>query len=383
MGHLGFHLACRFAGAHMPGISDRLRPLKLTVAATYRCNHRCRLCNVWKVSQAGGGEASPELTPDEYEKVFSELKQSLLYLDWGGGEPFLREDTATIIRSAARRCPRLSEIVFSTNGYWTDRIVATVEEMARDLPKHRLAIGVSLDGVEELHDHLRGVKGAFRATMETLTQLRTLTKRFSTLSVKMSYTLSSLNAGQFSTFQKEVLRPLGWAVDDVGFNLEHTGNLFHNVGEEGRNLPDGRQAMIQDIQQVVNSTRGSGSTNLQRAKLGMRLFFLQQIPRYWENPGKQVIPCQATRNSLFLDPTGAVYPCIIWGKRLGHCRDGMATLLSSPETRDTRKQIAEEKCPGCWNACEMIPSLLTSTRLFSVLRAALTSDRHYGICCTR
>jgi len=76
-----------------------------------------------------------------------------------------------------------------------------------------------------------------------------------------------------------------------------------------------------------------------------------------------VIPCQASRNSLYLDPYGNLYPCIVWDRRLGHVRDGVKNVLSSDGVAGARKLIDSGKCPVCWNACEVIPTLLTSWRM--------------------
>jgi MoaA/NifB/PqqE/SkfB family radical SAM enzyme len=368
MNHLYGHLAARFIKTRLLPGRDKLLPMKLTVASTFLCNHQCTICGIWAIYRDAPGKLKEELTLEDYGRVFGELKESLLFLDWGGGEPFMRNDMGAILRRAVQTCTRLSSVVITTNGLLTARILETVGCLAEDFPHIRWAIGISLDGDEPTHDAVRGKPGAYQAAVATIQGLRELATRRNNIEVKISYTLCSANAGRFETFHHEVLKPLGLAAGDVGFNLEHTGNLFQTDTASAKTVghvseDQFRAAVKRDVDTILQQNRLEKLGMSQRLKSFYREFFLRRIPGYLAAPKKMVIPCQASRNSLYLDPYGNLYPCITWGRQLGNIRDGVKTVLASAETEKTRKLIDGEKCPICWNACEVIPTLLTSWRM--------------------
>ena len=378
MNNLYRHLATRFIRKNLLPGGGNMLPMKLTVASTFLCNHQCTICGIWEIYRDTPAKLKEELKLDDYGRVFEELKDSLLFLDWGGGEPFMRNDLGSILRLASRTCSKLSSVVITTNGFLTSRIVETVGRLAEDMPQIRWAIGVSLDGDEPTHDAVRGKQGAYKAALATIKGLRELSTRRNNIEVKISYTLCAANAGRFEAFHQTVLKPLGLAAGDVGFNLEHTGNLFQtdaaSVKTVGHVSEDKfRSSVQQDIAYILQQNRIEKLGASQRLKSFYREFFLRRIPHYLANPTKMVIPCQASRNSLYLDPYGNLYPCIVWNRRLGHIHDGIAKVLASAETAGIRKQIDAGKCPVCWNACEVIPTMLTSWRmpgcaLWSLLR---------------
>lgn len=368
MSSLYRHLAARFFRRRLLPGGDRLPPLKLTVASTFLCNHQCTICGIWAIYRDDPSKLKDELKPDDYARVFEELKGSLLFLDWGGGEPFMRNDMETILGMAARTCPKLSSVVITTNGFLTARIEETVARLAVNMPRIRWSVGVSLDGDEPTHDAVRGKPGAFKAATATIQGLKALAARHDNIEVKVSYTLCAANAGRFEQFHHDVLKPLGLAAGDVGFNLEHTGNLFQTGTGGSRTVghvaeEQFRTTVRKDIDYLLAQNRLEKLGMSQRLKSFYREFFLRSIPGYLADPRRMVMPCQASRNSLYLDPYGNVYPCIVWDRRLGHVREGIGNVLASARVAEARRLIDREQCPVCWNACEMIPTLLTSWRL--------------------
>ena len=85
-------------------------PYKLTFAITYRCNYRCRICNIWKRDPA------EELTLDEFERFFKK-SNGFNWIDFTGGEVWLRKDFTGIIEAAIRNCRNLLMLHFPTYGY--------------------------------------------------------------------------------------------------------------------------------------------------------------------------------------------------------------------------------------------------------------------------
>lgn len=123
-------------------------PLHVVLIITNRCNLRCLHCS------SSAGEAAPgELSQDELERILEELAElGVVDVAFSGGEPLMTHHLPALISRARALGMRVGT---STNGApLTDRRV----EQLRSAGLSRLQ--VSLDGLEDAHDHIRG-KGSF------------------------------------------------------------------------------------------------------------------------------------------------------------------------------------------------------------------------------
>ncbi len=123
-------------------------------STTRTCNLKCVHC----YTDSDNKRYSNELTTDEGLKLIDELADfkipSLLF---SGGEPLMRKDLFTLIERASKKEIRP---VISTNGTLIDR------DTARNIKDSGIVyVGISLDGMENVNDKFRGVKGAFTKAM--------------------------------------------------------------------------------------------------------------------------------------------------------------------------------------------------------------------------
>lgn len=79
-----------------------------------------------------------------------------------GGEPFIRTDLKDIVRELYKKSDR---IVISTNGFFTDRIV----ELCKEFPN--IGIRISIEGLEETNNKIRGLDDGFNRGYTTLQKL--------------------------------------------------------------------------------------------------------------------------------------------------------------------------------------------------------------------
>lgn len=120
---------------------------------TSACNLKCVHC------YAAAGKAGNELSTKEGMELIANLREygSPVIL-FSGGEPLIRKDLPALIRTAVKSDMRA---VISTNG------TLITQDLAMELADYGLSyIGVSLDGLQEINDTFRGVRGAFREAMK-------------------------------------------------------------------------------------------------------------------------------------------------------------------------------------------------------------------------
>src|SRR6266550_5827492 len=133
-----------------------LTPVHAVWELTLACDLKCQHCG-----SRAGKRRSEELTTDECLDLVRQLAQmGTREVTLIGGEAYLRRDWLEIIREIRKQgmdCTLQSGGLHLTE----DRIRAAVEAGLQ-------ALGISIDGLEEVHDRLRGVKGSFHAAFNAL-----------------------------------------------------------------------------------------------------------------------------------------------------------------------------------------------------------------------
>lgn len=122
---------------------------------TRRCNLKCVHCYAQAVDVDGADAISTEKAKEMIDDLASYGAPVMLF---SGGEPLVRKDLVELASHATSKGMRA---VISTNGTLISK------EKARELKSVGLSyVGISLDGLEAVHDHFRGVPGSFKKALE-------------------------------------------------------------------------------------------------------------------------------------------------------------------------------------------------------------------------
>lgn len=153
---------------------ERPRPDVVVWNVTRRCNLHCLHCH----ASASTRPDPDELTRTESEALVDDIAgMGVPALVLSGGEPLMRADTLALARRAADRG---RHVAVSTNGTLVD--ASTAAGLAAAGVAY---VGVSIDGIGPLHDHVRGLRGAFDLGLRGLRQARAAGMR-----VGLRFTLS-------------------------------------------------------------------------------------------------------------------------------------------------------------------------------------------------
>lgn len=336
----------KFAGNVARSNTDRLDfPYKLTFAVTYRCNYRCKMCNIWQL------RPKDELTLEEIDRFFA-TSNRFQWIDFTGGEPWLRKDFVGIFESALRHCPGLVMLHFPTNGFMTDRIVAGVKEIMRMRPP-RLVVTVSTDGDEEVNDEVRGVSGGWKRQIETYRRLHELPG----VGVVLGMTVSSLNVGQYDKAFAAAKAACPWlTAKDFHLNIAHeSAHYYRNVGSGALSRDTERT-----IQQVKDYRKQRGLPTTPTELLEWQ--YLRHAEKYLRT-GMTPMRCHSLKASCFVDSWGYVYPCAMYDHKVAGLRDydyDLAAIWNLPETKRLQQEIWDYKCPQCWTPCEAYQTILAN-----------------------
>jgi MoaA/NifB/PqqE/SkfB family radical SAM enzyme len=328
---------------------EPLLPRLLTYTATFACNARCVMCDSWRLP------ARQELSLDELDGIFAQLPQ-LDAVRLTGGEPWLRKDMGEIALLAEERLRPLVLHVTS-NGWFTDRLLAFCEDPRRKVP---LQLLLSIDGLEETHNRVRGNRHAWQRVMETV---RLLAPRQKPLRLSLAVNQTIVDAAGLEQYRMlhEVLRPLGVVHRVVvAYAASATYHQDREIdlapGGPGQFTPFGQldraalraffERAERDLRQLPFTQRIAARYYL--AGIRHRLLHGVAVP----NP-----PCAALGAHLRIFPDGDVPVCQFNSQIVGNLRrQSFREVWEGPSAAAQRRWV--HACAGCWAECEVLPSAI-------------------------
>jgi radical SAM protein with 4Fe4S-binding SPASM domain len=314
-------------------------PTRVVLDVTRRCNLRCAMCRTWALPQR------PELDAAEIGAMLARLDQ-LVWLDVTGGEPFVRADIDAVFAAIVEAAPRLGVLHFQTNGWMTERVVASTRSLRERLASGvALIVTVSIDGPPAVHDAMRGRAGSWARAVETAVELRAIPG----VEVHVGTTLTRDNAGSIdATWTALVAAIPGFSRTHWHMNAMQTSAHFYDNAEQTALRVPVADALDRHL--VARGVPHSLHAVMESIYL-VNLAFVQR----GEGSG---IGCQALRSTMFVSPEGEVYPCHLYDRPLGNVRErDVLALWRSAEVVAARRDIEALACGGCFSACEAYPAI--------------------------
>lgn len=295
------------------------KKLNGTIIVTYRCNARCTMCNRYKCPSS----PEEEITIDTIKKL-----PPMYFTNITGGEPFIRTDLKDIVRELYKKSDR---IVISTNGFFTDRII----DLCKEFPN--VGIRISIEGLEETNNSIRGLEDGFNKGYTTLKKLVEMHHP----DVGFGMTVQDANAKDLVDLYK--------LSDEM--NMEFATASLHNsfYFVEAKNIIKDRPMVAKEFERLVNELLKSNSP-----KKWFRAYFNHGLINYIYGQ-KRLLPCDMAFDTFFIDPYGDVMPCNGTKEKevMGNLNESDWDTLWNSEQADK----VREKVRHCDRQCWMIGSV--------------------------
>lgn len=172
----------------------------LSIEITHRCICHCIMCNIWKIPSH-----TPELSIADWSNLLADDAFSdLVELDITGGEPFLVNDLPDLFRQLRehrkRHLRQLRSVAITTNGVLTEKILKSTKNILQLLEGTdiQLVLACAMDGIDDRHDVIRGLPGAFQKLQTTLQKLFKLREQNASLILGIKTTIVPSNVDQLS-----------------------------------------------------------------------------------------------------------------------------------------------------------------------------------------
>lgn len=308
----------------------RLLPISYTVSLTYRCNSRCKTCNIYTRN-------SDELSLDEYQKIFLSMGRSPHWITFSGGEPFLRQDIADICINAYKICkPKIINI--PTNGILADRIEKAARRILAVCSDASVIINLSIDAIGNKHDEIRGAKGSFEKAMETYRRLKAIQNK--NLTIGIHTVISKYNVNEIPDIYTRLkkLNPDSFITEIAEQRVE----LLTEKADISPSLPD-YSAAVDFITEDMKGWDMKGISKITRAFRSRYYALVKAILR----EKRMLLPCYAGYASCQIAPDGDVWACCIKTEIMGNLRQAdydFKKIWFSERADEVRKNIKARQC---------------------------------------
>lgn len=334
-------------------------PTVLTFSITAACQSKCKTCQIGSLWLHDPSRSKDDLTIEEIEKIFCSIGP-VYYFNVSGGEPFIRKDFPDIIELACRYLkPKV--IVIPTNAIMYERIyedtLKILQIIERYDPKITISIHPSIDGIGELHDEIRGVRGNFEKLLKTIELLKPLEEQYKNFTIEPGTVVSIFNINHIDEIANFV-REQGL----VGHRNEIAEQRSEFFNKEDTITPSADQyqtLMKQWATSIEENIKGKPiSVKIAEA---MRLVYCRIAGKILKTK-KRVIPCYAGILHIQINYDGGVWGCCVLGydHEFGNLREfdyNLPNLMTSPKALEEWKYIQSEQC-ACPLAGVIAPSML-------------------------
>jgi MoaA/NifB/PqqE/SkfB family radical SAM enzyme len=308
-------------------------PVNITVSVSYRCNSRCKTCNVWLLP-------NDDFTIDEWDRSFQSLGRAPYWFTFSGGEPTLRKDLPDMVASAYRHC-RPGIINIPTNGIQDKIIPGRVEKILAACPDSEVIINLSLDGVGENHDRVRGVKGNFERAMRTYAGLKALKSRYPNFTLGVHSVLSNFTIDWFPElceFVQREMQPDQYITEIAEERVE--------LDTVGLGITPSVEKYSVAIDTLVASLKDQEVKGISRVTQAFRKQYYDIVKRTLREH-RQIIPCAAGVASAQIAPNGDVWTCCIRAESMGNLREhnyDFSKVWNSARAGELRRSIKAGEC---------------------------------------
>ncbi|MFN7146446.1 MAG: radical SAM protein, partial [Myxococcota bacterium] len=298
--------------AHLPP-REPSKPLTMLLLVNRGCNLRCAFCDLW--------EGKQHVPVDRTLRLLDEARAiGTRTLVLTGGEPLLHPGLFEIVRGAKARGMGVN---VTTNGTLVERHYAALVAAGVD------SLSMSIDGLQETHDRLRGQAGAHQKTWRALLKVLHDGK----MGANVYFTVTNQNVRELVPVWEEVRRAGAgfdfWPVNDA--------KDLYLTSEDDRAAWRDAVAHIGRHDPVVAA----------------RAHYYEEGLRYHAGESAPV-RCLGLVDQFGVTYDGHLLPCCVWGAdglRVGNVFERPLTeLWYAPEVQAHREGLFRAGCTaGCYN----------------------------------
>lgn len=308
-------------------------PKIIQLPITYNCNSRCVMCNVWQMDHSNEADIE-EFTKFMKDTVFKEVEA----VGINGGEPSLVPDLPEYAE-AILSLPKIKALNLISHGFSQKPLLASLEAIYKMCRKKNVHfhVAISLDGVEKVHDTVRGKANVFEKTVSTIDAIIKDQKRYCD-----SYDLGC-------TIVKQNIDHLA-ALDVYAKSKDY--HLKYRLGVSNKRIQsdamEERYSVLHD-RPSRQSAKEFFFCQMQQTKDLIKRFKYYAIFTWLDSKKpRRMLGCTWKDEGITLDARGELYYCAVASESIGSLRKESGEKIFFDDKNITyRQEIIKHSCDGC------------------------------------
>ena len=346
------------------------QPVSLIHFLTNRCNARCSFCFI---DFDNPKTFKGELSIQEIEKMTKNLGNTLLNVNFTGGEPFARKDIIDIAKLYIKNTT-IQSIYVTTNGSLPDRILNFAQETNKFDKNIEINFQISIDDIPEKHDKVRKIENLFENCILSYRALKDL--KNPKVSPSVSITVTHENCNNI----EEIFYYLTdkCKIDSLKCCIVRDEGVYSRPKDKIDKILKAYTWLTKKIKEykkqkkIINYNENSLQGRIHNKKDDISWELVKKI--YPNN--SYVSPCHASSLFGVITADGKVFPCeILEDRMIGDLRDydmNFMEVWNSSKNKNTKDFILKSKC-RCTYECALSFNILGNWRYQFKLLSSLIS----------
>lgn len=298
--------------------------MNITIDVTSKCNLRCKHCRV--------NEIGYDMSLDEIDYVFEKLKEFKprgVFIS--GGEPLVRSDIVEIVKKSKKLAP---VTILNTNS-----LLLTEEKLKELIDANLDYIQVSVDGIEELHDFIRG-KGTYRKTID---KMKMINKYSDKIKLHINCVISQKNINSMEEFARQILDVEKINVQIFGFKRFIPNNVLKDTSALGK---EGLKELYRKIELLQKKYKDK--TVIASDMPMKNVFNDKRAFEVMQKYNMDCVGCSAGVNGISIRNDGTVTPCTLLYISCGNIlKQDLTEILQNDNMVKIKNRELKGKCGNC------------------------------------
>ncbi|MBD3789208.1 MAG: radical SAM protein [Campylobacterales bacterium] len=312
--------------------SKKKYPKVIQLPITYNCNARCVMCNIWQMDHSG------EATVEEFAKFMNDdIFKEVEAVGINGGEPSLIPNLPEYAREILS-LPKIKSLNIISHGFSQRPLLKSLEAIYKMCCEKGVSfhVAISLDGVGEVHNTVRGKPNVFEKTTSTIDEIIKNQSKYCD-SYDIGCTIVKQN--------------IDYLVELDTYAKSKKYNIKYRLGIDNKRIESDK---LRDQYSVIYSPLRQSAKEFFHYQMSQAKDLANRFKYYaifsWlnsKNP-KRMLGCAWKDEGITLDSRGELYYCAVASDSIGSLRKEKGEkIFFDDKNIEYRKSIIKNSCDGC------------------------------------
>ncbi len=312
--------------------SKKKHPKVIQLPITYNCNARCVMCNIWRMDH------DDEATIEEFARFMQDdIFKKVEAVGINGGEPSLVPNLYEYAEEILK-LPFLKSLNIISHGFSPKPLFENLKKIYASCKGKgvNFHVTISLDGVGEIHNTVRGKPKVFDKTISTIDEIIVNQHKYCD-SYDVGCTIINQN--------------IDYLIELDTYAKSKNYNIKYRLGIENKRIESDK---LRDRYSVIYNPLRQSAKEFFHYQISQTKDLANRFKYYsifsWLNSkeSKRMLGCAWKDEGITLDSRGELYYCAVVSDSIGSLRKNKGEeVFFNDKNIEYRKNIIKNSCDGC------------------------------------